>query len=115
MKSIIDIRLKELQVRSQTKQFKKGERSSKYFYKLISIRRRVNIIHTLLAINGDQVSEIQPLVECYINFYAQLFAKEDIYSISQKRLLSFLTSKLIDDQVTLIEGDITEVEILAVI
>ena len=55
------------------------------------------------------------MVECYTNFYAQLFTKRDICSILQKRLLSFLTSKLTDDQVTLIEEDVTEVEMLAVI
>ena len=61
------------------------------------------------------MSEIQLLVEYCTNFYTQLFAKGDIYSISQKKLLSFLTSKLIDDQIALIEGDITETEVIAMI
>ena len=68
----------------------------------------------MLYTNREQVLEIQPLVEYYTNFYTQLFAKGDIYSISQKRLLFFLTSKLTDNQVALIEGDIIEIKVRAV-
>ena len=111
MKALNEKRSCGIIVRSRAEWIEDGERPSRYFFKLQTIKSQKSHISSVYDSNGVEVFSQQEIEKAHVDFYTHLFSEEPIDLNAQNDLLSSLSHHLSPDQASLCEGQVTLEEI----
>lgn len=82
------------QVRSRIRWTEEGEASSAYFYRLVKKQSAGRLVAALRCPDGTVVNSAADLVECFSQFYFDLFSARQVDSGAQEVLLSNVSACL---------------------
>jgi endonuclease/exonuclease/phosphatase family metal-dependent hydrolase len=114
----IQMEMQQLLLRSATRWHEKGERNTKYFYKVIRSREAQ---HTIQAIKssttGATVTSTADILKEAHRFYSTLYTPEDIDTDAVESLLQNIPEsiKLDERQFALMDADPSDAELLSVV
>ena len=95
------------QIRSRVRWTEEGEASSAYFFRLIKTQSVDRLVAALRRPDGTVVNYAIDLVECFSNFYFDLFSAELVDPGAQDTLLSNVSARLSVDECNVCEGTLT--------
>ena len=104
-------RIRGIIVRSRAQWIEDGERPSRYFFKLQTIKSQKSHISSVYDSNGVEVFSQHEIEKAHVDFYTHLFSEEPIDLNAQNDLLFSLSRHLSPDQASLCEGQVTLEEI----
>lgn len=84
----------DAQVRSRIRWTEEGEASSAYFYRLVKKQSAGRLVAALHCPDNTVVNSAPDLVECFSQFYFDLFLAEQVDSGAQEVLLSNVSASL---------------------
>ena len=111
LKALNEKRIRGIFVRSRAEWIEDGERPSRYFFKLQTIKSQKSHISSVYDSNGVEVFSQHEIEKAHVDFYTHLFSEEPIDLNAQNDLLSSLSRHLSPDQASLCEGQVTLEEI----
>jgi exonuclease III len=98
-------------IRSRAKWVEGGEKSSKYFHKLIAAKRISSSITRIKKCDGSIVSSTADLCSEVHNFYKDLYSQGLVNENAQSKLVSYIHTKLSTLQIEKLEDPISLFEV----
>ena len=98
-------------IRSRAKWFEEGEKPTRYFFRRENQRAAKNSFDSLLNSQGEETSSPTDMESILVDFYKNLFSKDDLDLHVQQSLIDDLEFTLSDSERVSCEGDITKDEL----
>ena len=98
-------------IRSRAKWFEEGEKPTRYFFRRENQRAAKNSFDTLLNSQGEETSSQTDMESILVDFYKNLFSKDNLDLHVQQSLIDDLEFTLSDSERVSCEGDITKDEL----
>ena len=98
------------QIRSRVRWTEEGEASSAYFFRLVKKQNADRLVAALRQPDGTVVNSAPDLVECFSQFYSDLFSAEPVDPGARDALLSNVTVRLSVEECNVCEGALTAEE-----
>ena len=98
-------------IRSRAKWFEEGEKPTRYFFRRENQRAAKNSFDSLLNSQGQETSSQTDMESILVDFYKNLFSKDNLDLHIQQSLIDDLEFTLSDSERVSCEGDLTKDEL----
>ena len=105
--SLVDKEFEGAKIRSRAKWLEEGEAPTRFFFNLERQKHEKGFINSILNSDGVEVFTLPEITRAHEAFYADLFARSPIDSVTQRYLLSQVERRLSSADSDLCEGDLT--------
>ena len=105
--SLVDKEFEGAKIRSRAKWLEEGEAPTRFFFNLERQKHEKGFINSILTSDGVEVFTLPEITRAHEAFYADLFARSPIDSVTQRYLFSQVERRLSLADSDLREGDLT--------
>ncbi len=86
-------------IRSRAQWIEEGEKPTKYFFNLESIRKQKNLVKSIYDISGNEVTSKREIERAHFQFYKNLYSSESVDTKIQEKLLSKVKLRLDENEI----------------